>query len=75
MSISHLARIGQSGCDTALHISGKAYITDDPALLSTMALTEKSPLVALIVHVEYARIFANTACESQSFGILPFTWI
>lgn len=49
------------GRDDVLHMSGTAYVTDDPALLSTMAVGEKPPQAALIVRVERADIVANEA--------------
>ena len=49
------------GRDEVLHISGTASITGDPALLSAMALGDKPPMAALIVHVERAEVVANKA--------------
>ncbi|MGW5401085.1 pyridoxamine 5'-phosphate oxidase family protein [Streptomyces sp. NPDC003952] len=49
---------GRSG---VLHISGHAAITNDPALLQTMALRGKPPHLALLVDVENAEIDRNDA--------------
>jgi predicted pyridoxine 5'-phosphate oxidase superfamily flavin-nucleotide-binding protein len=57
------------GCDEVLHISGTAYITDDPALLSTIALGGKPPVAALIVRGERAEIVASKAvCMSKMWS-------
>lgn len=53
------------GRDDVLHISGTAYVTDDPALLSTMAVGEKPPQTALILRVERAEIAANEAVRTS----------
>jgi predicted pyridoxine 5'-phosphate oxidase superfamily flavin-nucleotide-binding protein len=53
------------GRDDVLHMSGTAYVTDDPALLSTMAVGEKPPQAALIVRVERADIVANEAVRTS----------
>ena len=50
-----------AGRDELLHMRGTAYMTDDPALLSTMAMREKPPHLALIVRVERAEIMTNEA--------------
>jgi ferredoxin-NADP reductase/predicted pyridoxine 5'-phosphate oxidase superfamily flavin-nucleotide-binding protein len=44
-----------------LHVSGRGSITDDPALLETMALRGTSPHAALIIDVEHAEVRANEA--------------
>ena len=49
------------GRDEVLHVSGTAHLTDDPALLSTMALRDKPPHLALLISVERAEIRANEA--------------
>ena len=49
------------GRDDVLHMRGTAYVTDDPALLSTMAVGEKPPKAALIARVEHAEVEANDA--------------
>ena len=64
------------GRDEVLHISGTAYITDDPTLLSTMALGDKPPVAALIVHGGRAEIVASKAVRmskmwSQSAQLDP----
>jgi predicted pyridoxine 5'-phosphate oxidase superfamily flavin-nucleotide-binding protein len=49
------------GRDDVLHLGGTAFVTDDPSLVSTMALGEKPPKAALIVHVDYANLASNEA--------------
>lgn len=49
------------GRDEVLHVSGTATVTDDPVLLSTMAIGDKPPKTAAIVHVVHAEIVANEA--------------
>lgn len=49
------------GRGEVLHISGRASITDDPALLETMALRGRPPHLALLIDVEYAEVAANDA--------------
>ncbi|MGH7806129.1 MAG: pyridoxamine 5'-phosphate oxidase family protein [Candidatus Binatia bacterium] len=51
------------GRDDVLHMGGTAYVTDDPALLSTMAVKdgERLPHAALIIRVQRAEILANEA--------------
>lgn len=44
-----------------LHVSGRGSITDDPALLATMALRGTSPHAALLVDVDRAEL---TACAA-----------
>uniref|UniRef100_A0AAU2A0K9 Pyridoxamine 5'-phosphate oxidase family protein n=1 Tax=Streptomyces sp. NBC_00093 TaxID=2975649 RepID=A0AAU2A0K9_9ACTN len=39
-----------------LHVRGRAAITDDPALLETMALRGKPPHLALLIDVEHAEV-------------------
>jgi predicted pyridoxine 5'-phosphate oxidase superfamily flavin-nucleotide-binding protein len=53
------------GRDEVLQVSGTAYLTDDTALLSTMALRQKAPHLALVVSVEHAEIKANEAVRSS----------
>ena len=53
------------GRDDLLHLRGTAFVTDDPALLSTMALGDKPPTTALIVCVEAAEIRANDAIRDS----------
>ena len=49
---------GRSG---VLHVRGRGAITDDPALLETMALRGMPPHLALIVDVEHAEVTGNDA--------------
>lgn len=49
---------GRSG---VLHVRGRATITDDPALLETMALRGMPPHLALVVDVEHAELTGNDA--------------
>ncbi|WNV87125.1 2Fe-2S iron-sulfur cluster-binding protein [Umezawaea sp. Da 62-37] len=44
-----------------LHVSGRGSITDDPALLATMALRGNPPHAALLVDVDHAEVTANDA--------------
>ena len=44
-----------------LHVSGRAAITDDPALLETMALRGTPPHAALLIDVEHAEVTASDA--------------
>ncbi|PRY56994.1 hypothetical protein B0I28_108305 [Glycomyces artemisiae] len=49
---------GRSG---VLHVRGRAAITDDPALLKTMALRGVPPHLALLISVEHAEVNSNDA--------------
>ncbi|MFE5326719.1 2Fe-2S iron-sulfur cluster-binding protein [Embleya sp. NPDC056575] len=49
------------GRDGVLHVRGRGAITDDPALLETMALRGVSPHLALLIGVEHAEVSANDA--------------
>ncbi|RAJ71562.1 hypothetical protein K378_00382 [Streptomyces sp. Amel2xB2] len=49
---------GRSG---VLHVRGRGAITDDPALLETMALRGTPPYLALVVDVEDAEVSGNDA--------------
>lgn len=49
---------GRSG---ALHVRGRAAITDDPVLLEPMALRGTPPHLALLIDVESAELSANDA--------------
>ncbi|WP_437546058.1 pyridoxamine 5'-phosphate oxidase family protein [Sorangium sp. So ce367] len=51
------------GRDDVLHVSGTAHVTDEPALLSTMALAGKPPQAALVICVERAELLANEALQ------------
>jgi ferredoxin-NADP reductase/predicted pyridoxine 5'-phosphate oxidase superfamily flavin-nucleotide-binding protein len=44
-----------------LHVSGRASITDDPALLGTMALRGTPPHAALLIDVDEAEVTASDA--------------
>ncbi|WP_328607114.1 FAD-binding oxidoreductase [Amycolatopsis sp. NBC_00345] len=44
-----------------LHVSGRGSITDDPALLETMALRGTPPHAALLIDVEHAEVTASAA--------------
>ncbi|MFC9431297.1 2Fe-2S iron-sulfur cluster-binding protein [Streptomyces sp. NPDC056987] len=49
---------GRSG---VLHVRGRGAITDDPALLETMALRGLPPHLALLIDVEHAELTGNDA--------------
>lgn len=49
---------GRSG---VLHVRGRGAITDDPALLATMALRGMPPHAALLIDVEHAEVTGNDA--------------
>lgn len=49
---------GRSG---VLHVHGRGAITDDPALLETMALRGMPPHLALLIDVEHAEVTGNDA--------------
>ncbi|MER5437247.1 2Fe-2S iron-sulfur cluster-binding protein [Streptomyces sp. NPDC002790] len=49
---------GRSG---VLHLRGRAAITDDPALLETMALRGAPPHLALLIDVEHAEVGTSEA--------------
>ena len=42
------------GSDQVLHLTGTAEVSTDPELLATMALRDKPPHAAIVVHVEHA---------------------
>jgi ferredoxin-NADP reductase/predicted pyridoxine 5'-phosphate oxidase superfamily flavin-nucleotide-binding protein len=44
-----------------LHVSGRGSITDDPALLETMALRGTPPHAALLIEVDHAEVTASDA--------------
>lgn len=44
-----------------LHVRGRGAITDDPALLETMALRGMPPHLALLIDVEHAEVTGNGA--------------
>jgi len=47
-----------------LHMHGTAWVTDDPTLLSTMALKDAPPQLALCVRVIEAKVVANEALRA-----------
>ncbi|MBB5827784.1 pyridoxamine 5'-phosphate oxidase family protein [Micromonospora carbonacea] len=47
------------GRNGVLHVRGRGVITDDPALLETMALRGTPPHAALVVDVEHAEVTGN----------------
>lgn len=49
------------GRSDVLHVRGRGAITDDPALLETMALRGVPPHLALLVDVEHAEVTGNSA--------------
>ena len=49
---------GRSG---VLHVRGRGAITDDPALLETMALRGMPPQAALLIDIEHAEVTGNHA--------------
>jgi len=53
------------GWSEVLHLAGRAYVTDDTELRSTMSVSGDSrpPNAALVVHVEQARIVTNEALD------------
>lgn len=53
------------GRDDVLHLSGTAYVSDDPALLSTMALRGKPPHAALVIHVDRTEVRQNEAVRTS----------
>jgi predicted pyridoxine 5'-phosphate oxidase superfamily flavin-nucleotide-binding protein len=52
------------GRDDVLHLRGTAYVSDEPSLLSTMALKDKPPHAALVVEVEHSEVTANQAVRT-----------
>jgi hypothetical protein len=42
-----------------LHLRGRAFVTDDPPLLATMALNERPPHAALVLRVDEAEVADN----------------
>jgi uncharacterized protein len=61
--ISMAALIPGSG--DVLQLSGTAYPTDDPGLLATMAIKDKPPHAALVVHIEHTSIERNEAVATS----------
>lgn len=53
------------GYSGVLHVRGRGAITDDPALLETMALRGKPPHAALLIDVEQAEVTGNRAVASS----------
>lgn len=54
------------GRDDVLHLSGTAQVSDDPELLSAMALKGKPPHAALVVRVARAAIRPSDAVRTAS---------
>jgi uncharacterized protein len=52
------------GRQQVLHVRGTAWVTDEPALLSTLALKEKAPHLALCVRVLGAELVPNAALRA-----------
>ncbi|XVQ06789.1 pyridoxamine 5'-phosphate oxidase family protein [Spirillospora sp. CA-255316] len=46
-----------------VHLSGTAQVSTDPTLLATMALRDKPPHAAIVVHVEHADLTRTTTIE------------
>ncbi|MFJ6392412.1 2Fe-2S iron-sulfur cluster-binding protein [Streptomyces sp. NPDC091972] len=57
---------GRSG---VLHVRGRGAITDDPALLETMALRGTPPHLALLIDVEHAEVTGNDAVARSRLWI------
>ena len=53
------------GRDDVLHLTGTAYVSDDPALLPTMALKDKPPHAALVIHVDRSEVRPNEAVRTS----------
>jgi predicted pyridoxine 5'-phosphate oxidase superfamily flavin-nucleotide-binding protein len=53
------------------HLSGTARVSTDPALLATMALRDKPPHAAIVVHVEHADLTRTTVADFLWNGPLP----
>jgi predicted pyridoxine 5'-phosphate oxidase superfamily flavin-nucleotide-binding protein len=51
------------GSREVLHLSGTARVSTDPALLATMALRDKPPHAAIVVHVEHADLTPTTVVD------------
>ncbi|MFG1923041.1 2Fe-2S iron-sulfur cluster-binding protein [Cryptosporangium sp. NPDC048952] len=49
------------GRNAVLHVRGRGTITDEPALLETMALRGMPPHLALVIDVEHAELTSNDA--------------
>jgi uncharacterized protein len=52
------------GRQEVLHLHGRAWVTDDPAILSRMALKDKPPHLALCVRVAGAELVDNEALRA-----------
>ncbi|MEY4544212.1 MAG: hypothetical protein RL685_407 [Pseudomonadota bacterium] len=52
------------GRQEVLHVRGIAWVTDEPSLLSTLALKEKAPQLALCVRVLGAELVPNAALRA-----------
>ncbi len=51
------------GSREVLHLRGTARVSTDPALLATMALRDKPPHAAIVVHVEHADLTRTTVAD------------
>jgi predicted pyridoxine 5'-phosphate oxidase superfamily flavin-nucleotide-binding protein len=54
------------GRDDVLHLSGTAQVSDDPRLLSAMALKGKPPHAALVVRVQHAAVRRSDAVRTAA---------
>ncbi|MTD55121.1 2Fe-2S iron-sulfur cluster-binding protein [Amycolatopsis pithecellobii] len=54
-----------------LHVSGRGSVTDDPALLETMALRGTPPHAALLIEVEHAELTASDAVTRSRVWTAP----
>jgi uncharacterized protein len=54
------------GRTDVLHVNGTAFMTDDPALLASMALNGASPQAALVIDVRSAEIRENAALSRSA---------
>lgn len=57
------------GRDDVLQLHGRAQISDDPSLLSSMALNGKLPHAALLIGVEHAEISINQALRDSKLWL------
>lgn len=53
------------GRAAVLHLRGRATVTDDPALLATLALRGTAPHAALVIDVEHAETAGNKAVTAR----------
>lgn len=57
-----------------LHVRGRGAITDDPALLETMALRGMPPHLALLIDVEHAEVTGSDAVARSRLWTPARTW-